>query len=187
MGCLATLPNFKDKVKLNCHSATIDLSKLIGIQNLPYLTVITDSITDVKFSSTLNPRQSYSDSALKHTHVFLTDNSLSSDPFFNCILNRPSITVFSVWSLAQRCSKQELLAHMQYCFQLTNVLMKNVRQVKEIVVINENNLTSKENYHQLSSNSVPDNPLPKLLVIFRFEPADIIGVFLFRLFRFHAF
>jgi hypothetical protein len=59
LGSLALLSTVKENVNISCDSLTIDTVKLLGIQNLPYLTFFLRPITDITPSKQLEVMMIY--------------------------------------------------------------------------------------------------------------------------------
>ena len=147
LALLSTKPT--DDLKLNCDSMTMDIMKLFGIQNLPYLTCFFQSIDEEKT---------------------LTSSSNSTPSLYDLILHSPSIGFLSVWSMSQRCSNENILAHMKQAFHLTDSLITRLKQIETIEILDdgEENIT----YHRLCSNQVSNENLPRSVVTFRFQSKD---------------
>ncbi|CAF1282863.1 unnamed protein product [Rotaria sordida] len=157
LGSLALFPTIKENVNINCDSLTIDIMKLFGIQNLPYLTFFLQSTTDIKQ---------------------IDDNKslVTSHPLYDFILHSPSISFLSVWSISQRCSRDTILSHMKVSFDLTNFLLTNLKDVNRLRILNNDNHQETYNYQRICSGDVADDVLPKPVAIFRFEPNHILEV-----------
>ncbi|CAF2076967.1 unnamed protein product [Rotaria magnacalcarata] len=154
LGSMALLPSIKDNVNINCDSLTIDIMKLFGIQNLPYLTFFLQPTTGVK--------QIDDNKTLVTTH-----------PLYDFILHSPSISFLSVWSISQRCSHDTILSHMKQSFDLTNLLIKNLKDIKRLRILNEDNDQEVYTYQRICSGDASNQSLPKPVVIFRYEPDDL--------------
>ncbi|CAF4437161.1 unnamed protein product [Rotaria sp. Silwood2] len=157
LGSLALLPTIKDDVNISCDSLTIDIMKLFGIQNLPYLTFFLQSTTDVKQ---------------------IDDNKslVTSHPLYDFILHSPSISFLTVWSISQRCSNDNILSHMKISFDLTNLLLTSLQHIKRLRILNDDDNQEAYTYQRICSGDAPNDILPKPVVIFRYEPDDISEV-----------
>jgi len=193
LGSLALLSTIKENVNISCDSLTIDIVKLLGIQNLPYLTFFIRPILDIthgkktEFNSiqderinndnisttSTNPSSSSSSSSTTTTTNNNNNNSLISHSFYDIILHSPSISFLSVWSVSQRCSKTDVLYHMKSSFDLSNLLMKRLKQIQTIRIINNDDNQGIFSYKRICSGDAPDDPLPKTIVLFRFETNDV--------------
>ncbi len=188
LGSLGLLSTIKENVNINCDSLTIDIVKLLGIQNLPYLTVFIrpfaeatqgkptelNSLSDERINNDSSSTTSTNASSLSsssttnnHTHSFL------SNPFYDMILQSSSIHFLSIWSISQRCSKTNVLYHMKSSFDLSNLLIKRLKQMETVRIINEDENQGSFNYKRIYSGDAPDESLPKTIVLFRFETNDI--------------
>ncbi|CAF4487866.1 unnamed protein product [Rotaria sp. Silwood1] len=154
LGSLALLSTIKDNVNISCDSLTIDIMKLFGIQNLPYLTFFLQSTTDIKQ---------------------IDDNKslVTSHPLYDFILHSPSISFLSVWSISQRCSNYNILSHMKVSFELTNLLLTNLNDIKRLRILNGDDNQEIYTYQRICSGDAPNIILPKPVAIFRFEPNDL--------------
>ena len=162
LGSLALLSNVKENVNISCDSLTIDIVKLWGIQNLPYLTFFIRSIPEI--TTVVEKSDETQDEQL---------NS-NSNSFNDLILHSPSINFLSIWSISQRCSKSNVLYHMKSSLNLSNNLMKRLKQMKTIRILNdENDQPSNFTYKRICSGDAPDEQLPKTIVLFRFETTDV--------------
>ncbi len=153
LGSLAFLSSNKDSIKLNCDSLTIDIMKLFGIQNLPYLTFF-----------------------LQSTSIDDQNSSITSHSLYDFILHSPSISFLSVWSISQRCSNENILYHMKQSFHLTNILIKRLQQIKTIEILIEKDNQEINTYQRICSNNGSHDLLPKSVVIFRFQTNDLFEV-----------
>ena len=158
MGSLALLSKIKDNVNINCDSLTIDITKLFAIQNLPYLTFF------LRSTETEN----------KQTDE--TNSLVTAHPLYEFILHGPSISFLSVWSMSQRCSNDTVAHHMKQSFDLTNLLITRLKQIKPIRIVNDVDGQETITYQRICSGDASDNVLPKSVVIFRFESDDIPDV-----------
>jgi hypothetical protein len=164
LGSLTLLSTIKENVNINCDSLTIDIVKLLGIQNLPYLTFLLRSIPEITTE--------IQDERL---------NNNNNNPFYDIILHSPSINFLSIWSISQRCSKSNVLYHMKCSFNLSNTLMKRLKQIKTIRILNdENDQQGSFNYKRICEGDAPDEQLPKTIVLFRFETTDVPEVSLYQ-------
>ncbi|CAF4137508.1 unnamed protein product [Adineta steineri] len=199
VGTLALLSTIKDTVNINCDSLTVDTVKLFGIQNLPYLTFFIRPILDitqnkqiennsiqdeqlnndnsstVSTDSTNRTLSSSSSSSTTANH----NNSSISHPFYDHILHSPSISFLSLWSISQRCSKANVLYHMKHSFNLVNSLMQRFKQIGTLRILNDDNNQGNLTFKRICSGEAPDDPLPKTIVIFRFETIDVPEVSIF--------
>lgn len=136
-------------LKVNCDSLTLDMMKLFGIQNLPYLTVFlrSNSIDEKKTS--------------------IIDHSL-----YDFILHSPSIAFLTIWSISQRCSNELILSHMKQAFHLTESLIKRLKDIPTMKILDDD---PKEisTYERICANQMGNDPLPKSVVIFRFQSKDL--------------
>lgn len=155
---LSTTP--KVELKLNCDSMTMDIMKLFGIQNLPYLTFFLRSTSN-------------DDNEEKNT-------SNSTPSIYDLILHSPSIGFLSVWSLSQRCSNENILAHMKQAFQLTTNLFTRLKQISTMEILDDDNDNDDEHeshtYQRLCSNSISNEILPRSVIVFRFHSKDLSEV-----------
>jgi hypothetical protein len=198
LGSLALLSTIKENVNISCDSLTIDIVKLLGIQNLPYLTFFIRPITDIihgkqtelnsiqderlnndNLSTTSTNASSSSSSSTTTTN---NNSSLISHPFNDIILHSPSICFLSTWSISQRCSKTDVLYHMKCSFDLSNLLIKRLKQIKTIRILNDDDNQGIITYKRIFSGDAPDDPLPKTVVLFRFETNDVPEVSILLLF-----
>jgi len=153
LGSLALLPSNKDHIKLSCDSLTMDIMKLFGIQNLPYLTFF-----------------------LRSTSADENNSSITSHSLYDFILHSPSISFLSVWSISQRCSNENILYHMKQSFNLTNILIKCLQQIKTIEILNEKDNQEINTYQRICSTGASQDLLPKSVVIFRFQANDLAEI-----------
>jgi hypothetical protein len=171
LGSLTLLSTIKENVNINCDSLTIDIVKLLGIQNLPYLTFLLRSIPEITTE--------IQDERL---------NNNNNNPFYDIILHSPSINFLSIWSISQRCSKSNVLYHMKCSFDLSNTLMKRLKQIKTIKILNdENDQQSSFTYKRICEGDASDEQLPKTIVLFRFETTDVPEVSLYQFFDLRFF
>ena len=190
LGSLAlVVPVIKDKININSDSLTFDLSKIIGIPNLPYLTIFIKPVMKFPLIK-LSESASASDSSLStdsgsigSTHLSTSSNGIptltetnNNDPdslmaksLYDALLNTPSVGLLSVWSLGQRCSKETILYHMKHSFSLANFYLKKLRQVPLLRIINDLERKEKLTYRSIFAGDVPDEVLPNTVVIFRYE------------------
>jgi hypothetical protein len=187
LGSLALLSTLKENVNISCDSLTIDSCKLLGIQNLPYLTFFIRTISNIihgkqiEFNSIQDERlnndnissSSSSSSSSTTTNNNNNNSSLVSHSFYDIILQNPSICFLSIWSISQRCSKTNVLYHMKCSFDLSNLLMKRLKEIKTIRILNDDDNQTILNYKRICSGDAPDDPLPKTVVLFRFETNDV--------------
>jgi glutamate/tyrosine decarboxylase-like PLP-dependent enzyme len=155
LGSLALLSSIKDNVNISCDSLTMDIMKLFGIQNLPYLTFYLRSTTEIK--------QPTDDKT----------SLITSHPLYEYILHSPSISFLSVWSISQRCSNENILHHMKQSFHLTNLLIKRLKDIKTLRILNDVDQQENNTFQRLCSGDAPNDVLPKPVVIFRFESNDL--------------
>ncbi len=181
LGSLALLSTIKDNVNINCDSLTIDIVKLFGIQNLPYLTFFIRPVVNItqEKQTELNSIQ---DDQLNNDNLSTASTNRSSSsssttaishPFYDLILHSPSISFLSVWSISQRCSKTNVLSHMKRSFDLANLLMKRLKQIKTLRILNDDDNQGILTYKRICSGDAPNDPLPKTVVLFRFETTDV--------------
>jgi hypothetical protein len=192
LGSLALLSTIKENVNINCDSLTIDIVKLLGIQNLPYLTFFIRPILDIthgkktEFNSIQDERinndnisttSTNASSSLSSSSSTTTNNnnnnSIISHTFYDIILHNPSISFLSIWSVSQRCSKTDVLYHMKSSFDLSNLLMKRLKQIQTIRIINNDDNQGIFSYKRICSGDAPEDLLPKTIVLFRFETNDV--------------
>ncbi|CAF3082990.1 unnamed protein product [Rotaria sp. Silwood2] len=194
LGSLALLSTIKENVNICCDSLTIDIVKLLGIQNLPYLTFFFRPTLDIKQdkpteSNTIQDERLNNDNVLPKSTTTTNisssstttttnnnyNNTLISHSFDDIILHSPSISFLSIWSISQRCSKTHVLYHMKHSSDLTNLLVKNLKHIKTLkllIDINDDNQKTLT-YKRICSGDAPDDPLPKTVVLFRFETSDV--------------
>jgi hypothetical protein len=127
--------------------------KLFGIQNLPYLTFF-----------------------LRSTIIDNNNSLITSHSLYDFILHSPSISFLSVWSISQRCSKDNILYHMKQSFYLTNLLITRLKQIKTLRILNDEDNQETNTYQRICSGDAPNDILPKPVVIFRFQSNDISDV-----------
>ena len=132
--------------------------KLLGIQNLPYLTFYIRSLTEIK-------QQTDDNTSL-----------LTSHPLYEFILHSPSISFLSIWSISQRCSNENILYHMKQSFNLTNLLVTRLQQIKMLRILNDIDQQENNTYQRICSGDAPNDVLPKPVVIFRFEADELLEV-----------
>lgn len=192
VGSLSLLSTIKDNVNINCDSLTMDTVKLFGIQNLPYLTIVLRSLSKItherhsEIESTENERASIDNVSAAGSNVSSSSSSATtprnstniSDPpkLYDVILHNPSIGFLSIWSISQRCPKSNVLYHMKYSFDLSNTLMKRLIQMKSMRILNDdynNQPQSNLTYKRICSGEASDDPLPKTVILFRFETLNI--------------
>lgn len=126
--------------------------KLFGIQNLPYLTYF-----------------------LRSNSIDEKKNSIVDHSLYDLILHSPSISFLSIWSISQRCSNEMVLLHMKQSFDLTDNLIKRLKEIPTMEILDydqEEMIT----YQRICSNQMGIDPLPKSVVIFRFHPKDLLEV-----------
>jgi len=157
LGSLALVSTIKDDVNINCDSLTIDIMKLFGIQNLPYVTCFLRPAKEIKQANENN----------------------SSHPLHEFILHSPSISFLSVWSISQRCSKDNILYHMKQSFDLSNLLFIRLKQIKALRILNHEDNQETNTYQRICSENAPNDDLPKPVVIFRFQSDDLLEVSVF--------
>ena len=159
LGSLALLPSAaRENVKINCDSLTVDIIELFAIQNLPYLTFFLRPPTDSR------------------------SDSLTSHPLYEFILNGPSIGFLTVWSISQRCSHEDILYHLTHAQNLSNQFLQRLPRLKGLRLVNADDKESGFTYQRIATGDVTERVLPKLVVVFRFEPTDLPQV-TFRLSR----
>ncbi|CAF3795091.1 unnamed protein product [Rotaria sp. Silwood1] len=193
LGSLALLSTIKENVNISCDSLTIDIVKLLGIQNLPYLTFLIRPIIEIKqdkpteYNAIQDERlnnDNLSTKSTKNTNISSSstttttitnnsNNSLTTHPFDDIILHSPSISFLSVWSISQRCSKAHVLYHMKHSFDLTNLLIKNLKQIKTLKILMDDDNQGTSTCKRICSGDAPDDSLPKTVVLFRFEANDV--------------
>jgi hypothetical protein len=178
----------KDNVNMNCDSVTVDLIKLLGIQNLPYLTFLIRPIVELtpkkstELSSTLDQRINHEDSSTASKNVSssstatTTTNSIALNYFAETLLHSSSIGLLSVWSIGQRCSKNDVLYHLEHSLELTNLFLKGLKQIHTISILNDDDQRTKMTYRRMCSGDAPDDSLPKTVIIFRFEDNNMAEV-----------
>ncbi|CAF2045478.1 unnamed protein product [Rotaria magnacalcarata] len=194
LGSLMLLSTIKENVNFSCDSLTIDIVKLFGIQNLPYVTFLIRSINDKKqdkqidFNSTQDEQLNTDNLSTKSTAstnissspstttVLNINNVSMSHSFDDVILHSPSISFLSIWSISQRCSNNDVLHHMKRSFELSNVLMKNLKQIKTLKILTDDDNQGIFTYKRICSGDASDEPLPKTVVIFRFQTTDIPNI-----------
>jgi hypothetical protein len=132
--------------------------KLFGIQNLPYLTFFLRSTT------------------IDNNNSLMTSHSL-----YDFILHSPSISFLSVWSISQRCSNDNILYHMKQSFDLTNLLLTHLKQIKSLQILNDEDNQDMITYQRICSGDASNDVLPKPIVIFRFQSNDTSDVSLLRI------
>jgi hypothetical protein len=158
LGSLALVSTIKDDVNISCDSLTIDIMKLFGIQNLPYITCFLRPTKEIKQA----------------------DENNSSHPLHEFILHSPSISFLSVWSISQRCSKDNILYHMKQSFDLSNLLFIRLKQIKALRILNHEDNQETNTYQRICSGNAPNDVLPKPVVIFRFQSDDLLEVSVLR-------
>jgi hypothetical protein len=62
---------------------------------------------------------------------------------------------------------------MKCSFDLSNLLMKRLKEIKTIRILNDDDNQTILNYKRICSGDAPDDPLPKTVVLFRFETNDV--------------
>lgn len=208
LGSLALLSTIKENVNISCDSLTIDTVKLLGIQNLPHLTFFIRPIADITqgkqldFNSSQDERvnndnqstistnlSSSSSSTTSSTSTTANNNNLLSHPFDEIILHSPSINFLSIWSISQRCSKTNVLYHMKCSFDLSNSLIKRLKQMKTIKILNDDDYQGNFTYKRICFGDVSDDLLPKSVILFRFETNEIpeVNTFFFSNFNLRYF
>ena len=202
VGSLSLLSTIKDNVNINCDSLTIDSVKLFGIQNLPYLTIFLRSLSKIPqerhsdIESTQNERPNIDNLSATGSNVSSSSSATTtprnstniSDPpsLYDVILHNPSIGFLSIWSITQRCSKSNVLYHMKCSFDLSNTLTKRLIQMKSMRILNDdynNQPQSGLTYKRICSGEASDDPLPKTVVLFRYETLNIPEVSSLGIFR----
>lgn len=195
VGSLSLLSIIKENVSLNCDSLTMDSVKLFGIQNLPYLTILLRPLlkstperhSDIETNQ--NERSNADDHSTTGSNVSSSSSSTAtprnstntSNPpaLYDVILHNPSMGFLSIWSISQRCPKSTLLYHMKCSFDLSNTLIKRLMQIKSIRILNDDHSNPSQNgltYKRICSGEIPDDPLPKTIILFRFETLNIAEV-----------
>lgn len=140
----------------------METTKLFGIQNLPYLTFYLRSISTNDDGDNDNNNN---------------NNSLaSSNSFDDFILHSPSINFLSIWSITQRCKNEKILYHMKQSFDLTKLLLNNLKQIKNIQILNEEDNQQITTYQRICLDNTINDILPKPVVIFRFQVDDTTDV-----------
>lgn len=168
LGSLSIVTNLKENVNMHCDSLTIDTVKLLGIQNLPYLTFYVRSIADLN-SSQDEP------SAIDNASTASTNRSSLSSSIPNSFLNdillfNPSAHFLSIWSVSQRCSNANVLYHLKCSFNLVNLLLKRLKQIPFIRILNDEDMNPNTYTYKCICSGGPSNDLlPKAIVLFRFE------------------
>ena len=161
LGSLALNSDLEPDVTINADSIMLDIIKLFGIQNLPYLTFFLRSTID---SSTENTVESKQNELL----------SITSQPFYDFILHSPSINFLTVWSISQRCSDEEILGHVKYAFSLSNLCFQHFQTINSIrLFAHDQHQTDVLTYQNICTGSAPNKHLPRSVIIFRFEPKTI--------------
>ena len=156
LGSLALLSSKnKDNANISCDSLTINITKLFGIQNLPYLTFFLHLKTD---------------------KIQQTDDKQTSHTFDDVILHSPSIHFLSIWSISQRCSNDQILLHMKKSFDLTNLLLIGLNKIETIRILNVEDNQNFYTYERICSSNKLKNILPQAVVIFRFEVNNMSNV-----------
>lgn len=196
LGSLALLSVVKENMNINCDSVTIDIVKIFGIQNLPYLTFFIRPVIELKQDKQIELNSASNEGsntdilsaksttsanmslAGTNTTLNINNNPLISHSFDEVILHSPSITFLSVWSISQRCSHNDVLYHMKRSIDLSNLLVKSLKQIKTLRFLIDDN-PKISTYKCICSGDAPDEPLPKTVIIFRFEANDIPQVSLF--------
>ncbi len=123
--------------------------KSFGIQNLPYLTFFLGSTTAEDQNS-----------------------SITSHSLYDLILHSPSISFLSVWAISQRSSKDNILYHMKQSFDLTDLLIKRLKQIETLQILNDEDNQESNTYQRICSGEAINDVLPKPVVIFRFQADD---------------
>jgi hypothetical protein len=123
--------------------------KSFGIQNLPYLTFFLGSTTTEDQNS-----------------------SITSHSLYDLILHSPSISFLSVWAISQRSSKDNILYHMKQSFDLTDLLIKRLKQIETLQILNDEDNQESNTYQRICSGEAINDVLPKPVVIFRFQADD---------------
>ena len=129
-----------------------------------------NSVQDERLNNDNSSTVSASSSSTTATN---NNSSLVSHSFIDHILHNPSISFLSIWSVSQRCSKNNVLHHMKCSFDLSNLLMKSLKQNKTIRIINDDDDQENFTYKRICSGDAPDEPLPKTVILFRFETIDV--------------
>lgn len=160
VGSLALLPMVDDDVNFHCDSVAFDFMKTFALQNLPYVTLIIRPTSQIK-------------------QVDDNKSLVKSHPLYDYILNNPSVGFLSVWAISQRCSNEIILSHMKQSADLTSSLLKSLKTIKRLRILNDEINPDTYNYSRICSGNAPKEFLPKLVVIFRFEPIDETEVSLF--------
>jgi len=149
LGSFAVLStDTQEQMKMLCDSLTIDIMEMFGIQNLPYLTFFLRSTTDNQ------------------------PDSITTHPLYDFILHSPSISFLTIWSISQRCSRDDILHHLKHSLDLSSQFLQRLPRLKGIRLINADDQTDGFTYKRIASGDSVDRPLPKLVVVFRFEPND---------------
>ncbi|CAF4726882.1 unnamed protein product, partial [Rotaria socialis] len=71
------------------------------------------------------------------------------------------------------CSNNDVLHHMKRSFELSNILMKNLKKIKTLKILTDDDNQGVFTYKRICSGDVSDEPLPKTMVIFRFQTTDV--------------
>ena len=142
---------------IHCDSLTLDIIKLFGIQNLPYLTFFLRATEEKPAAESTDDPQAL----------------ITSHPLYEFILHSPSISFLSVWSIAQRCSDEEILYHMKHSFDLSNLFLQRAKAMKTLRIVNDDGQPGVHTYQRICSGSMANGELPKAVAVFRFEPEEI--------------
>lgn len=156
-GSLALLPSVSSDYNIHCDSLTLDIIKLFGIQNLPYLTFF------------LRPSATKPDEGASNDSQGL----ITSHPLYEFILHSPSISFLSVWSIGQRCSDEDILHHMKHSFDLSNLFLQRAKPMTTLRIVNDDDLQGTQTYQRICSGNSANEELPKAVVVFRFQPDEI--------------
>jgi hypothetical protein len=62
---------------------------------------------------------------------------------------------------------------MKRSFDLSNLLMKYLKQMKTLRILNDDDNQGVINYKRICSGDAPDDGLPKTVLLFRFETNDV--------------
>lgn len=198
LGSFALLSTLKHDVNVGCDSLTLDLSKLLGVSNLPLLTLYTNPVIDssvaadkhTEISSETDDQNNNNQDRLSTTSTKGSSSSSSSDASSSSSSNSstisndqnmldemlvytPSINLLSIWSMSQRCSRETLLYHMEHSFELVNLFYKGLKQMKTFRILIDENQKASMDYRRICSNNAPPGNLLKAVLAFRFETHDV--------------
>lgn len=175
LGSLSVATNIKENVNINCDSLTIDTVKLLGIQNLPYLTFYIRSIAD--FNNFQDERSSIDNASTTSTNQSSSSSSTTittNNSIYDLMLTNPSISFLSIWSISQRCSNTNVLYHSKCSFDLATLLFKRLKTISLIRILNDEYVhQSPYTYKRICSGDASDDLLPKTVILFRFETTDV--------------